>query len=264
MHCYNSAMFNQMAFHNNHVFALPQTSFPPLMPLNYQVLNPATNSSCSSNNDSRRQIKHKFTQEEDEKLTQIVNELGDSNWKRIADKMGTRNCRQCRERWKNYLCPSVSKTPWTADEDELLQQKYKELGSQWSIIAKFFPNRTDVNLKNRWVVLTSHTVQEKRVRRSKQTVSTLKMASISPSSSTNQITTLTSVCPTPDELPNSATASSPLSSGESSNDESIQSGSEGEIISDDYFEFDFTPMLDNNDEDMNQVFDFDNTGLFCF
>lgn len=109
--------------------------------------------------------KRKFSQEEDEKLAFIVSRYGESNWKRIAEQMGTRNCRQCRERWKNYLCPNVCKEPWTQEEDELLQKKYKELGSQWSVIAKFFPSRTDVNIKNRWVALTNHTVQEKRVRR---------------------------------------------------------------------------------------------------
>ena len=112
-----------------------------------------------------RHAKHKFTPEEDERLTLIVKQFGESNWKMIAEQMGTRNCRQCRERWKNYLSPNVCKDPWTPQEDTLLQEKYKEYGSQWSLIAKFFPSRTDVNLKNRWVVLTNHTVQEKRVRR---------------------------------------------------------------------------------------------------
>jgi hypothetical protein len=113
----------------------------------------------------RGTAKRKFTPEEDDRLTAIVNQLGDSNWKRIACYMGDRDCRQCRERWKNYLAPNVCKDPWTAEEDRLLQAKYRELGSQWAMIARFFPSRTDVNLKNRWVVLTSGT--EKRVRRRK-------------------------------------------------------------------------------------------------
>ena len=115
----------------------------------------------------RKHCKHKFTPEEDERLSRLVRQFGETSWKRIADAMGTRNYRQCRERWKNYLAPNVSRDPWTAEEDRLLQDKFQELGSRWSVIAKFFPNRTDVSLKNRWVVLTSRTVQEKRVRRSK-------------------------------------------------------------------------------------------------
>lgn len=99
--------------------------------------------------------KKKWTPEEDARLTHIVAQLGASNWKRVADHIGTRNPRQCRERWKNYLCPSVCRDPWSPEEDTLLREKYAEYGSQWSVIAKFFENRTDVSLKNRWVVMSS-------------------------------------------------------------------------------------------------------------
>jgi hypothetical protein len=109
--------------------------------------------------------KRKFSPDEDERLTQIVQQCGASNWKQIASKLGSRNFRQCRERWKNYLSPTICKDPWTPDEDLLLQEKYDELGSQWCVIAKFFPSRTDVSLKNRWVVLTSHSQPEPRIRR---------------------------------------------------------------------------------------------------
>jgi hypothetical protein len=112
----------------------------------------------------RAHVKHKFTADEDERLTDIVTRYGESNWKNIAAQLGGRTCRQCRERWKNYLDPNLNKDPWTAAEDELLIAQYAALGSQWSLIAKHFPFRTDVACKNRWVVLTSHTDQPKRVR----------------------------------------------------------------------------------------------------
>jgi hypothetical protein len=76
--------------------------------------------------------KHKFTPEEDERLAQLVMKYKESNWKAIAKELGSRNCRQCRERWKNYLSPNLNKEPWTALEDELLKRKYEEYGSQWS------------------------------------------------------------------------------------------------------------------------------------
>jgi hypothetical protein len=112
--------------------------------------------------------KRKFSPEEDERLTAIVRQFGDSNWKLIAARMGGWDCRQCRERWKNYLCPNVCKDPWTPEEDRLLEAKYDEFGSQWSLIARFFPSRTDVNIKNRWVVITAGKVTEKRVRRKRK------------------------------------------------------------------------------------------------
>jgi hypothetical protein len=112
-------------------------------------------------------VKHKFTQEEDQLLAQCVAEHGACDWKRIAARVGTRNCRQCRERWKNYLDPCLSQEPWSTAEDELLSAKYGELGSQWSVIAKCFRTRTDVNCRNRWVFLTTRAEQPKQMRRRK-------------------------------------------------------------------------------------------------
>ena len=97
--------------------------------------------------------KVKFTKEEDEKLRSIVAKYGESDWDMIADMMPGRNQRQCRERWLNYLSPSVNKEPWTREEDQLLIDKHNELGSRWVKIARFFTGRSDTAIKNRWMVL---------------------------------------------------------------------------------------------------------------
>lgn len=95
--------------------------------------------------------RHKFSIDEDNALRNLVNEHGTTNWRFIAENMTTnRTARQCRDRWKNYLMPGIKSAPWTPEEDQLLEEKYAALGSQWSRIAKFFPNRTDINVKNRW------------------------------------------------------------------------------------------------------------------
>lgn len=91
-----------------------------------------------------------FTTEEDKRLIKFVNEHGTQNWSFIASKMETRNARQCRERWKNYLAPEISNEPWTSEEDQMLLDKHKEFGKKWSQIAKLFNKRTDINVKNRF------------------------------------------------------------------------------------------------------------------
>jgi hypothetical protein len=92
----------------------------------------------------------KFTLAEDEQLRTLVESIGTNDWCEIAKRMVGRNARQCKERWMNYLSPTLNTAAWTRDEDFLLIQKYTEFGSRWTQIANFFPNRTDSMLKNRF------------------------------------------------------------------------------------------------------------------
>ena len=97
-----------------------------------------------------------FQPEDDEKLKAIVRELGTTNWPAVAREMGTRDARQCRDRWQNYLAPSIVNAPWTDAEDELLRREYQAHGPCWRVIARAFPSRTDVNIKNRWRQMERH------------------------------------------------------------------------------------------------------------
>ena len=99
-------------------------------------------------------VRSKFTKQEDIMLINLVNELGTRDWDAIASRMPNRNSRQCKERYLNYLSPNLSHDPWTPEEDLLLETKLKEIGSKWVTISKFFKNRTDTMLKNRWLVLS--------------------------------------------------------------------------------------------------------------
>ena len=94
-----------------------------------------------------------FTQEEDRKLKELVKEYGENSWSLIATQMPNRTTRQCRERYRHYLSPSIINGKWTPEDDKLLMSKYNELGPRWVSIAKFFQSRTDINVKNRWIVL---------------------------------------------------------------------------------------------------------------
>jgi hypothetical protein len=102
----------------------------------------------------KRHQKFKFSLNEDVLLRRLVSEFGESNWHRIAAEMRNRSARQCRERWFNYLSPNIKNAPWTKKEDALLLEKFQEQGPQWHDLARFFPMRTDINIKNRYHVLS--------------------------------------------------------------------------------------------------------------
>ncbi|OHS93771.1 hypothetical protein TRFO_11571 [Tritrichomonas foetus] len=97
--------------------------------------------------------KVKFTKPEDTKLLMLVQEYTTKDWKVIAEQMAPRTARQCRERWTNYVNPSLSKDPWTHEEDLLLIEKHSEYGNHWKLIEKYFPARSKNNIKHRWASL---------------------------------------------------------------------------------------------------------------
>jgi hypothetical protein len=97
-------------------------------------------------------VKAKFTPEEDARLLQIVTDFGTGDWNLIAFLHNTRNPRQCRDRYHNYLAPELRSDRWTHEEDALLVEKYIEHGTKWNKIAEFFQNRSANSIRNRWQV----------------------------------------------------------------------------------------------------------------
>lgn len=117
---------------------------------------------------SKKAIRQKFSSEEDQKLKDLVLELGESNWNEVANRIGTRTARQCRERFKNYLSPAIKNDPWTEEDNEKLRIKYAEYGPKWSQIAKFFPTRSEVNIKNHWTLLFNKNSREHDIKEEKR------------------------------------------------------------------------------------------------
>jgi len=91
-----------------------------------------------------------WTDEEDEKLSLLVRQLGSKSWKEVAKQLPGRIGKQCRERWINFLDPSLKKTSWTVREKEQLLRLHQEYGGKWSKIAKCIPGRSDNSCKNCW------------------------------------------------------------------------------------------------------------------
>jgi hypothetical protein len=60
----------------------------------------------------------------------------------------------------NYLAPNVVNGPWTAEEEQLLVRKYKQFGPSWKRIATCFNGRTDINVRNRWLLMQRRTHRE--------------------------------------------------------------------------------------------------------
>lgn len=98
-------------------------------------------------------LRQKFSPAEDQQLLNLVKQFGKHNWKCVMIGMPGRTARQCRERFKYYLEPTLNKNHWTEAEDRILTMKYTELGRKWAQIATFLPNRTPIDLKNRFHVL---------------------------------------------------------------------------------------------------------------
>ncbi|MDR1434986.1 MAG: hypothetical protein LBI77_01105 [Puniceicoccales bacterium] len=96
-----------------------------------------------------------WTREEEQQLIALVQQNGTESWPDKAVQIPGRTTIQCREHWKNCLDSSKNRGPWTQEEDQRLVEQFQKMGSKWAQIAKFFPGRTDIDLRNRWVKLYS-------------------------------------------------------------------------------------------------------------
>jgi hypothetical protein len=92
-----------------------------------------------------------FTTNEDLKLTELA-KVYPQGWSVIAQFMPGRTARQCRERYRSYLNPSVNHSAWSEEEDQLLIKLVREQGRKWSDFAKYFNGRSCNALKNRYNV----------------------------------------------------------------------------------------------------------------
>ena len=92
-----------------------------------------------------------WTKEDDEILSKAVLMHGCEDWKQIANYLDGKDTGACFQRWYKYVNPSIRKGKWTILEDIKLALYLEFYGKgKWSIIAKKFVNRTDVQIRERW------------------------------------------------------------------------------------------------------------------
>ncbi|CDK29962.1 unnamed protein product [Kuraishia capsulata CBS 1993] len=64
------------------------------------------------------------------------------NWDTIAKEFEGRKPFDCRRRWTTSVDPSLKKGSWTAEEDEMLIEAFKEFGTSWTNVAKRLEGRS--------------------------------------------------------------------------------------------------------------------------
>ncbi|KAI9988646.1 hypothetical protein PInf_022096 [Phytophthora infestans] len=97
-------------------------------------------------------VKGPWSVEEDAMLMEMMLK-GYDNWRQVSNSIPGRTAKQCRERWRNRLDPSINKSPFTEEEDEAIQQAYEKYGNRWTQIAELLPGRTEDAVKLRWKAL---------------------------------------------------------------------------------------------------------------
>lgn len=109
---------------------------------------------------AKQSKKGAWSENEDKLLKAAVDKNGLLDWAVIAEHVPGRTKKQCRDRYKLKLDPSINHQPFTEEEDNQLTKLQGEFGNQWTKIAKYMPGRTENSVKSRFASLLRSRTRE--------------------------------------------------------------------------------------------------------
>jgi hypothetical protein len=87
---------------------------------------------------------------EDENIIEGVKHFG-KQWSIIAKTyFSNRYAKQIRDRYMNYLDPTLNKGKFSIEEDYKILSLHNKYGNKWSFIKQFVPGRSSDKIKNRY------------------------------------------------------------------------------------------------------------------
>lgn len=97
--------------------------------------------------------KKRFTPDEDKIIISLVKPNYENDWARISKSLDKRTARQCRDRWCNYLDPSLNRKEWLPEEDDKLMKLFEQKGPQWKFFSIILNGRSINDVRNRYFKL---------------------------------------------------------------------------------------------------------------